>query len=153
MLPNKRITVSLLFVQIIVTTAWSQTVKPKTIQQAETSAKPVKNRVIKGKVTDYVTKAPLPKMKVQIKDTYLYAITDKYGNFHLELPDSFHQKTLILGALYPEPGSEPEGTTILDVDVDVDNISRSKEIMIYRYPQEVYEEIPIEAWKKNIFGR
>jgi hypothetical protein len=45
--------------------------------------------MIKGRVLDYVTKEPLHGMKVQVTGTGLVATTDKYGRFHLALPDSF----------------------------------------------------------------
>jgi len=151
--PAQRIAASLLLLQTIATTAWSQDEKPRTEQQDNTFQASGKNQLLKGIVMDYVTKAPLSGMTVRITGTELVAATDKHGKYKFTLPDSLQSKALKLTAFYSDSGLAPDGTVILDIDANADALSRSQDQVIYRYPSENLTPFINEDYKKPIVTR
>ncbi len=148
----KRIAASLLFFQVIATTALAQKVKPKTHQQPkaakqEKDTRPIP-RGIRGCITDYATNEPLPGLIVKIAGTDITAITTTSGTYFLPLHDSFdsfHYTDITLHVDTPYI----DGTFIMDETIDLNN-ALATDVMIYRYPADKLKEFTKTAYKKPL---
>jgi hypothetical protein len=102
----KRVAASLLFLQTLATSGWSQAIKPKAAQHAKTPSVSEKGRILKGMVMDYLTKEQLHGVIIRISGTSIEAMTDYYGRFRMPLPDSLNLKILNLQAAYSRADME-----------------------------------------------
>ena len=148
----KRIAASMLFFQTIVTTAWAQTVKPGTTQHTQNikgGKRPAHPRTVNGKVMDYATDETLHGMIVQVSGTEIKTVTDKSGSFHLALPDSFTAGKFNLYAHYTDRSSKELRGTIMQVqEVNIEDISAGKDIIMYRYAKDDLALMQVTAHKK-----
>jgi hypothetical protein len=148
-----RMAASLLFFQTIAATAWAQTANHTTTQHAKklSAKKHTHSRAINGKVIDYATNEKLHGITVQIKGTEIEAITDKSGSFSLALPNSFKVTKLTLYASYTVLSvKEPDGTTIMSEDIDLDSLPAEKQVVLYRYPKDESNPAIVKAYKRPL---
>ena len=95
------------------------------------------NIVIKGKILDYHNNQPLKKLEVEIKGTRFKCVTDIYGRFKFQLPDSFAMRDVIITtAASAADFLDTTASFIPEVKVAIDSLPLRKSVNLWRYPME-----------------
>lgn len=140
----KNIAEGILLLQILAVDARAQANKtPQMIVAGADSNN--KQLVLRGRLLDHVTGAPIPNVGFTVEGTELSAITNEEGEFHIpfndDLPDSF-----IVNVLDPEGDTTPT-TAILSQTVQKADIIAGKRIVFYRYPAGDIEAVTVIQYK------
>jgi hypothetical protein len=86
-------------------------------------------------------------MAVQVRGTGIKAITNKAGNYYLQLPDTFQTDAFTLTASYTaQSAPQLAGTMLMDEEVS----RKSGRVVIYRYPVGDLSQVTITAYRRQL---
>lgn len=149
----KRIAAGFLFLHTLAGTAYAQTGKPKTeISPQQKKLTSSAHKILKGRVLDEQTRAGVAGIRVSVIGTDISATTNKYGRFQLALTD-YIRGTIELAGSYTDSCKAKTNTVILNVAINADTLRATDEILLYRYPAEQQEDVPIVAYKVPLIDK